>query len=121
MVDKMRKIEQWMTQNGFDVHTPYDEHSVTSGNNDICVVMIVPKEDGRFMVRSALLPLFDRWANSGYEVIVDSEEDVIKYLKSQYLFDAAREIISDVVDRCIIANNHNPMFDLIDWLNNSDD
>lgn len=120
MTDKMSKIEQWMTQNGFDVHTQYKEHSVTSGNNDICVVLIAPKEDGRFMVRSALVPLFDRWANSGYETIVDSEDDVIKYLESQYLYDAAKEIIRDVMDRCDISNSHEPMFDLIDWLNGSD-
>lgn len=121
MLNKMQMIEQWMDQNGFEVHTPYAKYSVTSGNNDICVVMIVPKEDGRFMIRSALLPLFDRWANSGSEVFVDSENDVIRYLESSYLYDAAKEIISDVMDRCDISNSHEPMFALIDWLIGGED
>lgn len=120
MSNAMSRIELWMSVNGFNVHTPYDKYSVIGANNDICTVLVVQNEHDGYMVRSALIPLFDRWANSGHEVFLHSEGEVIQYLKSTYLYDAAREVISDVMDRCEIAKSHEPMFKLIDWLTSTD-
>lgn len=52
--------------------------NVIEGNNEFLHIFICKKED-KYLVRNAARCFFDRWANSGTEFYVNSEDEVIKY------------------------------------------
>lgn len=55
-------------------------------------------ESGNYTVRSAILTWYDRWANSGSEEDLNTEDDVIKFFKGRYIVSALEEIMSTVED-----------------------
>lgn len=52
----------------------------------------------RFIVRSAIFPLFDRWANSGAENYFNTADETMKFLRGSYVAAALEEIITVAED-----------------------
>lgn len=52
----------------------------------------------RFIVRSALFRLFDRWVNSGSEEYFGTVDEVIEFLKGKYVVSAFEEIVGILED-----------------------
>ena len=98
------KYGQYMSRDGvFKIYVVYDE------------------EESAFLVRSAILPLFDRWANSGSEVYLESSDDVISFLKGKYVLLACEELSAMLEEEIesngeITADAYNTVVRIIDMV-----
>lgn len=85
----MEEIHEFLLSNGW-IDLKYGEYMSRDGVFKIAV--LYDEEYKCFIVRSAILALFDRWANSGFEEYFSQKDEVITYLKGRYVIDAFREI-----------------------------
>lgn len=110
----MNKIKKFLTGNKFDI---YEMNNVIEGNNEFLHIFICKKE-GKYLVRNAARCFFDRWANSGTEFYVSSEDDVINYFsdKNKCIPDAVKELVYSVVEEAVWDNSDENIRKMIDFL-----
>lgn len=88
------------------------------GNNEFLHILVAKKDDGKYLIRNAVRCYFDRWANSGTEFYVNSEDEVINYFsdKNKYIPDAVKELVYAVVEEAVWDNSDEDIRRMIDGL-----
>lgn len=118
----MKAIKQFLLDNNYDF---YELDNIIEGNNEFLHIMVIKLDDG-YLVRNAIKCYFDRWANSGNEFHIETEEDVIKYFSdnTKCLTDAISELVETIVEDCgfkrdntNISKTINFMYDMIEGEN----
>ena len=61
-------------------------------------------ECNKYSVRVAILPIFDRWSNSGTSAQFNTQKEVIEYLKGAFIIDAFKEV-RKMLENGLIQNN----------------
>ena len=92
----MEEIHEFLLSNGW-IDLKYGEYMSHDGVFKIAV--LYDEEEKGYIVRSAILTLFDRWANSGFEECFSQKDEVITYLKGRYITDAFWEVNQVFEDR----------------------
>ena len=92
----MEEIHEFLIRNGW-IDLKYGEYMSKDGMFKIAV--LYDEEEKRFIVRSAILRFFDRWANSGFEESFSQKDEVITCLKGRYITNAFWEINTIFEDR----------------------
>lgn len=100
----MEKIKSFLIENGYEL---YKSDNIIEGNNKILHILIVKKAERKYLVRNAVECYFDRWANSGTEFYVSSENEVIQYFsdKNKCIPDAVQELIYTIVEDAVWNNS----------------
>lgn len=95
----MENIKKSLIENGYEIFESNEDYKI-EGNNDILNILIMKKDENKYLVRNAILCYFDRWANSGTEFYANSENEVIKYFsdKDKCVVDAVSELVSTIVE-----------------------
>lgn len=93
----MNKIKEFLESKGFVI---YESDNRIEFNDGRIIGLVVKHAEDKYLVRNAVLCYFDRWANSGREFWVKSEDEVIKYFNTptSYLPDAIAELIYSIVE-----------------------
>ena len=109
----MEKIRKFLLENGYEL---WDEDTI-DGCNEYLRIMVIKKDDG-FIIRNAILWCFDRWANSGVEVFVNSEDEVIKYFSTpeKCIKDAVSELVETICEEAGWNNDYSKVSKMIDSL-----
>lgn len=111
----MEKIKKYLLDSKFDLF--YDENDTFEGINEFLHILILKKENGEYLVRNAILCHFDRWANSGCEFTVKTEDEVIEYFSdSKCMIDSISELVEGIVEDSVYDNDDNKMRKAIDFL-----
>lgn len=125
----MENIIKHLKENGFEIFDTYKDNSGNINHlyakNDEVNIMILKREDGSYLVRNAILCFFDRWANSGVQHILKTENDVIKYFSyddlitgEDFLTEALSEIVAAIIeDERVFKNKGNRVQRMVDFLN----
>lgn len=111
----MDSIKSFLIESGYDI---YGLDNVIEGNNEFLHILIMKKDEGKYLVRNAVRCYFDRWANSGIEFYVNSEDEVINYFsnKNKCIPDAVQELVSSVVEEAVWDNSNENIKKMIDEL-----
>ena len=111
----MEKIKNFLVENGYYL---YELDNVIEGNNEFLHILIAKKDDGKYLIRNAVRCYFDRWANSGTEFYVNSEDEVIRYFsdKNKCIPDAVEELVLTVVEEAVWDNSDENIRNMIDGL-----
>ena len=99
----MNNIHNFLSQNGWK-DIGFGEY--ISQDNMFKIFIDYQDDLKQYLIRCAILPLFDRWANSGSDAIFSDYEEAITYLKGAYILDACSELNAIVED-----NMQNDTFD----------
>ena len=110
----MEKVKKYLVDAGYST---YEMDNVIEGNNEFLHIFICKKED-KYLVRNAARCFFDRWANSGTEFYVNSEDDVINYFadKNKRIPDAVEELVYSIVEEAVWDNSDENIRKMIDSL-----
>lgn len=111
----MDNIKSFLSENGYDI---YELDNIIEGNNEFLHILITKKDEGKYLIRSAVRCYFDRWANSGIEFCVNSEDEVIEYFsdKNKCIPDSVKELVCAVVEEAVWDNSDNNIRKMIDEL-----
>ena len=111
----MENIKKFLVKNGYDIYALDD---TIEGNNEFLHILIMKKDNRKYLIRNAIKCYFDRWANSGMEFYVSSEDEVIKYFsdKNKCIPDAVNELVHSVVEEAIWDNSDENISKMIDGL-----
>lgn len=107
--ESIKNIKNKLTNNGWNINAEYQSGIYFSKGRFLGVISVSEREYApAFCCRIALQDLFDRWANSGSEKIMESEQDVIRYYfdYENFAFDACCEIIGEVIDKDLENKNY---------------
>lgn len=89
----LKEIHDFLMKNEW-VDLKYGEYLSKDYKFKIKVFM----QGNKFVVRSAILSIYDRWANSGSEECFGTVDAVIKFLKGEYVVSAFDEIVGILED-----------------------
>ncbi len=113
----MKKIKEFLLNNKYEI---YEDklNNIIEGNNEFLHILVMKKDEGKYLVRNAIGCYFDRWANSGTEFWVNSEDEVIKYFseKTKCITDAVGELVYTVIEESEWANSDEKIRKMIDGL-----
>jgi hypothetical protein len=111
----MENIKKFLIKSGYEI---YELDDVIEGNNEFLHILIAKKDEGKYLVRNAVRCYFDRWANSGIEFYVDSEDEVIRYFSdnNKCIPDAVNELVCSVVEESVWDNSDKNIRKMIDEL-----
>lgn len=111
----MEKIKSFLISNGYDI---YSLDNTIEGDNEFLHILIVKKDEEKYLLRNSVKCYFDRWANSGIEFYVSSEDEVINYFsdKNKCIPDAVKELVYTVVEEAIWNNSDDNIIKMIDGL-----
>lgn len=110
----MDKIKEFLLENKYNI---YEMENFIEGYNDFLRILIV-KKNNKYMIRNAILCHFDRWANSGNEFYVDTEEEVIKYFSDNTMCikDAISELAEAIIEDCGFKDDNTNISKTIDFM-----
>ena len=91
----LREIHDFLVNDGWE-DCEYGQY--LSKDREFKIYVGYDEDYARFIVRSAIFRLFDRWANSGSEEYFGTVEAVIKFLKGEYVVSAFEEIVGILED-----------------------
>lgn len=99
----IENIKSFLIKSEYEI---YELDDVIEGNNEFLHILIAKKDSGKYLVRNAVRCYFDRWANSGIEFYVNSEDEVIGYFsdKNKCIPDAVNELVCSVVQEAVWDN-----------------
>ena len=111
----MEKLKKFLVDSGYNI---YELDNAVEGNNEFLHILIIKKDEGKYLVRNAVRCYFDRWANSGMEFYTDSEDEVIKYFsdKNKCIPDAVKELVFAIVEEAVWDNSDENIRKMIDNL-----
>lgn len=111
----MEKIKKFLSDSGYEI---YELDNQIEANNEFLHIMVVKDKGGEYLVRNAVRCYFDRWANSGTEFFVDSEDKVIKYFsdKEKCIPDAVSELVEAIVEEDVWENSDENIRKMINGL-----
>ncbi len=111
----MDKIRRFLLENGYELWG--ESENTIDGFNKYLRIMVVKKDDG-FIIKNAILYCFDRWANSGTEVFVKSEDEVISYFSTpgKCIKDAVSELVETICEDAGSNNDYSKVSKMIDIL-----
>lgn len=111
----MKNIKNFLIKSGYEI---YEMNDAIEGNNEFLHILIVKKDQEKYLVRNAIRCYFDRWANSGTEFYVNSEDEVIRYFsdKNKCIPDAVNELVCSVVEEALWDNSDENIRKMIDEL-----
>ena len=93
----LKLIHYFLTEHGW-VDLGYDCGEYVSQDHKFKISVTYDKEKEKFLVRTAILPIFDRWANSGSDHYFNTYKECIKFLKGEYAVSAFDEVNSLLKD-----------------------
>lgn len=93
----LKIVHYFLTENGW-VDLGYDCGEYVSQDYKFKISATYDEEKEKFLVRTAILPIFDRWANSGSEHYFNIYKECIKFLKGEYAVSAFDEVNSMLED-----------------------
>lgn len=110
----MDKIREFLLENKYKI---YEMENFIEGYNEFLHILII-KQDDKYMIRNAILCYFDRWANSGNEFYVDTEDDVIDYFSDNQkcIGDAMTELTESIIEDCGFKNDNTNISKTIDFM-----
>lgn len=91
----LKEIHDFLVEAGWE-DCEYGQY--LSKDREFKIYVGYDRDDDRFIVRSALFRLFDRWANSGSQEYLGTVEEVIEFFKGKYVVSAFEEIVSIIED-----------------------
>lgn len=110
----MDKIRRFLADNGYECY----ELENFIEFNDARLRCQVIKKDGYYLIRNAIRCYFDRWANSGTEFKIETEDDVIKYFSTpeKCIKDAVSELVETICEDAGWNNDYSRVNKMIDSL-----
>lgn len=96
-INELKMIGKYLTENGWE-----DCGEYISKDYKFIIDVQYDASKKKFLIRSAILPIFDRWANSGAANYFDTYEECIEFLKGKYIIESFKEInflLEDEIDR----------------------
>lgn len=111
----MKNIKGFLIESGYEI---YEFNNVIEGNNEFLHILIMKNDEEKYLIRNAIRCYFDRWANSGTEFFVNSEDEVIKYFsdKNKCIPDAVNELITAIVEKAVWDNSDENIRKMVDGL-----
>lgn len=111
----MENIKNFLIKSGYEI---YELNDAIEGNNEFLHILIVKKDHEKYLIRNAIRCYFDKWANSGTEFYVNSEDEVIRYFsdKNKCIPDAVNELVCSVVEEALWDNSDENIRKMIDEL-----
>ena len=94
-MNSINAIHEFLIQNGWD-DIGYGEY--LSEDHKFKIYVGYNEGEDKYIVRSAILPIFDRWANSGCDDYFDTSEEVIEFLKGECFLAAYSEVVALIDD-----------------------
>lgn len=110
----LKKIHDFLMDNGW-IDLGYDCGEYISKDYKFKISVTYDTEKEKFLIRTAILPIFDRWANSGSDHYQNTVESCINFLKGEYATEAFKEInfmLEDEIDS-ITGNIDNDAYELM--------
>lgn len=110
----MDKIKEFLSDKGYEF---YEIDNVIEFNDERLHCMVVKKNDC-YLVRNAIRCYFDRWANSGIEFSVSTEDEVIRYFSTpeRCITDAVMELVETIAEEAGWENNYSKVDKMIEFL-----
>ena len=92
----MEQIKQFLLDNDYEF---YELENLVEWNSKFLRCMVIKNKDG-YLIRNAIKCYFDRWANSGFEFTVNTEQDVVSYFSddTKCVSEAIRELTDVIIE-----------------------
>lgn len=91
-VDELKKIHEYLISNGW-IDLGYDYGEYISKDYKFKIKVSKNAYNSKIIIQSAILGIFNRWADSGKCKSFDSVDEAIKFLSGEYAVSALEEFL----------------------------